>query len=173
MIIFNKNKHFDKIIVDLYNMSMANIRKLNILLTPCGAKRLIEKNKEKFVIVTFFYLLFFQECALQKKYCPRYKCEVVAVLDALINQIANQFNYDYSKLTCIYYDVRQMLDDLSNNPNIEKVGLYYGVAVHYLQYAFSGEYNIEESIYEDDTPYVKVGEFFQQSLTAVIEHLDS
>ena len=171
MFILNKNKHFNKVIEDLFNMAMADIRELNILLTSCGAKQLIEKDKEKFVTVSFLYVLFFQECALQKKYFPKYKRETSAVLDAMLSQIAERFHYEPQKLTAIYLDVRKMLDELSNDAEVIKVGLYYGVAVHFLQYAFSGEYNIENSIYDDDTPYVRVGQFFQEVVNSVTAYL--
>lgn len=171
MIILNKNKHFNQVIEDMFNMSMADIRELNLILTPCGAKVHIEKDKEKFVMVTFLYLLFFQECALQKKYYPKYKREASAVIDSMIFHIAHRFNYDEKKITSIYLDVRKMLNDLSNDKKVLEIGLYYGVAVHYLQFAFSGEYNVEDGIYDDDTPYVKVGQFFQRVMTDATEYL--
>ncbi len=171
MLIINKNKHFNRVTEDLFNMAMADIRELNLLLTPCGAKPLIEKDKEKFVTVTFLYVLFFQESALQKKYYPKYKREASVVIDAMLYQIAERFRYDPKKLTDIYLDVRKMLDGLSNDSEVVKAGLYYGVAIHFLQYAFSGEYDIEDSIYDDDTPYVRVGQFFQEVVNSATAYL--
>ena len=161
MIIFNKNKHFSKLIEELFNMSMKNIRELNVILTPYGAKPFIEKNKEKFVMISFLYLLFFQECSLQKKYYPKYKEEISTVLDSLIYHISERFNYNPQKISEIYFDIRKHLDNMSNDKMIAEIGLYYGVAVHYLQHVFSDEYNVED-VCEDDTPYVIVGTFFQR-----------
>jgi hypothetical protein len=171
MIILNKNKHFNKLTEELFNMSMSDIRELNVILTPCGAKPYIEKDKEGFVTVTFLYLLFLQELNLQKKYYPKYKEEVSVVLDVMITQIAERFHYIPAKLKDIYMDIRSMLDKLSNDSKIAKVGLYYGLAVHYFHFVFSDEYSVDDSPYEDDTPYVMVGRFFQNVFDTYAELL--
>ena len=162
MFIWNKNKHFSKIIVEFFNNSMADIRELNVILTSFGAKPIIEADKEKFVLKTFLFLMFFQECALQKKYYPKYKEEVSVVLDAMIYKIADRYHYIPQKLTDGYLGLRKLLDNMTNVEQVVEIGLYYIVAVGYLQMTFSGKYNPGDvGIYDDRVEYA-LANFFQR-----------
>lgn len=172
MIIFNKNKHFNKIIEDFFNDSMANIRGLNIALSPLGVKQYIEKNKEKFTATTFLYLLFLQDCALHRKYSPKYKKEVSAVLNAMLFEIANRFHYVPQKLSDLYLQLRQVLSDIAFDKAVEKIGLYYALAVSYLESAFSDEDYPEykAAIYNDTAEYL-VANFFQRVMNENMKYL--
>lgn len=171
MFIWNKNKHFNKVTEDLFNRSMADIRELNVILTPFGTKPYIENDKEFFVLNTFLYLLFFQEGALRKKYSAKYEYEVAVVLDVLIYQIADRFHHSPQKVKEGYLKLRKVLSALSEDEEIAKVGLYYGPAFSYLHTTFSGEYNPENvGIYDGRVEYT-VANFFQRAMRDNMRYL--
>lgn len=172
MFILNKNKHFDKIIVDFFNRSMADVRELNLILTPFGAKPFIERDKGMFVLNTFLYLLFFQEIALRQKYSPKYQKAVSVVLDALMYQIAERLNYNYHKVQEAYVRLRKILANLTEDEEVAKVGLYYGPAFSYLHTTFTGEYNPENVGIHDGRVEFALANFFQRVMRDNMDYLD-
>lgn len=170
MIIFNKRKHFEKVSCDLLNMARNDVSRLNVVLTSIGLKSHIEADKDKFVIVTWLHLLFFQEICLRKKYNEKYNNEVDISIDYMIDRIAERFNYKAEKLTDVYLVFRKQLDNLSDDKICAEVGLFYAVAFHYL-HNFLGEYDFEEfGIYDDRVEYT-LANFFQQSMQDNLNYL--
>ena len=171
MFIFNKTKHFDKVINTTFNYNMKIINVLNEMLTCFGAKPYIEKDANKFVSITFLHVLFLQECVLQKKYYPKYKNEVSAVFDAMIYEIAKRCNYKFEALKDIYFSLRNIFDKIAIDDKYGDINLYYRFSVSYIFALFNEEYKPEEHGFELGETEYSLANVFQSVMTDTQKYL--
>lgn len=144
MFIWNKNKHFDKISEEFYNLSMAGVAKITATLYANKAEKYIGEDADKFVMVTFLYFVFLQECSLRMKYRKEYQEEVALVRNKLIFSISDRLNYNAIKIMDIYASIKGILSDMANDERCVAAGLHYAYACHYLISVSSNRYNSEE-----------------------------
>lgn len=172
MFILNKKKYFDKIMHTLFNNDMKIINTINELLTTYGAKPHIENDKESFVTITFLHILFLQEGLLQRKYYPKYKYEVSALLDTMIYEMADRCNYQPSKLRDFYLNLRRTLDQMSLETE-NNIDLYYAYAVAYVYDTFDEESKPEELGYEVGEVEEALAKVFQYVMIDSADYINS
>lgn len=168
MIIFNKEKHFNKITADFFDRSVADISELDFILFKHGAEKYIEKDSGRFFLFSFLFLLFFQDIALQQKYANKYRSNIALVLNKLIYGFSQRLSYDPKDVSKLYLTVREQLDGLSTKENAMGIDLYHSVAVCYLVGTFRNSYDPDNA-----EVYFELATFFQGRVNKNIEYLSS
>ena len=168
MIIFNKEKHFNKITADFFDRSVADVSELDFILFNHGADKYIRKDPGRFFLFSFLFLLFFQDIALQQKYANKHRSDIALVLNKLIYGFSQRLSYDPKDVSKLYLTVREQLDGLSTKASATGTDLYYSVAVCYLVGTFRNLYNPET-----DAVYFELAAFFKSIVNKNIEYLSS
>lgn len=168
MLLFNKRKKQQTIIDAFYSQTKINIIALHRILHKNGADQFIQHNKDRFYAYSFFFLSYCQEVALISKYGKQYNAFATEIVPAIIIQFSERFGYIPQKMSDIYLAIRNQLTEAAFDERVKEVGLYYGVACHYLIAALSEEYD------PDSTDiYFELATFFQNRVNKNIEYLSS
>lgn len=118
MFIFNRKKHFDK----TYTLSFQALKSYSLNMTKFftehSAQLYIAEDIGKFSLYTFLYGLYFTECVLLKKYYPKYKSEVFAVIDSLIDLMSKRMNKDADYTFMLYGLTKRHLDNALKSAKI-------------------------------------------------------
>ena len=144
MNIFNKNKHFNSLILDFFDSATDDVKTIHHTIHCQGALPLGGKTVDRFLMVTFMYLLFMWECALQKQYFPKYVNEVCTTIQSTVHEIARRTNYPISKAEEAYLWIRKRLNDIAEDArktNLDSDFLYQTIAVHYVSVAVPKDFN--------------------------------
>lgn len=144
MNIFNKKKHFNNLILDFFDSAVPDVKSIYHSLFCSGALPHSGKSVDRFLMVTFMYILFMWECALQKQYFPKYVNEVCITIQSTVHEIARRTNYPISKAEEAYLWIRKHLNGIAEDirkKNLESNDLYQTIAVHYVHVAVSKDFN--------------------------------
>ena len=174
MFIYNKKKFFNKIYFEVFKKSMLSLNDMNVTLTHYGAKPYIENNKERFVLSTYLFNLFFIEGALQSKYYPEYKTEISMIIDSMLSEISNRLSIDGGQALNAYMTVRNALSNESlDSDAARKIHPFYTSAVMYLFFTFKEEYKPEDLGYDIGAAEESVAKIFQSLINSVLIYLNA
>ena len=168
MFFFNKRKHQKAIIDDFYNQTKSNVIALQRILYNHGAAPFIENNKDRFYSYSFFFLSYCQDVALISKYGKKYNSLATEIVPSLIVRFSERMNYIPQKMSDIYLTIRNQLAEAAFDENVKKIGLYYGVACHYIIAALPKEYDPDST-----DVYFELATFFQSRINKNIEYLST
>lgn len=168
MNIFNKKKYQQKITNDFYYQTRDNVKALRRILNNHGAAPYIEKDKDRFFIYSFFFLTYFQDIVLYTKYGNKYNTFATVIINTLIIEFSERIHYIPDKMTKIYLQIRNQLAEAAFDKRVQEVGLYYGIACHYLIATLPKEFDPD-----DASLYYELANFFQSRVNKNTEYLSA
>lgn len=129
----------DNVCCFVFNNSMNTINNINQIMANYGAKLLIEKNKETFVMNTYLVCLYFYNINLQKNNIFNNNIRN-KMYETLINEMSQRTNIDFEIAQKDYLAIRDLLDKISSN-EFGDTNPLMKASVAYLEIAFAGKYD--------------------------------